>query len=164
MLEFYNNQWKSYSDAIIQLDDEFSTLSQIVNSLYSLIDKDDEKFDYDFSILKLGMINWRYRVYKKNKHFLFKSVKSLMGQFQKLLLKSMMKAKESSDSSDSDSDEDSEQGVSKRMMLFGYKQSNQKKDVIKSTLSRFHSCLIDLSVSPTNVFYLGSTKFISEGT
>jgi len=42
------------------------------------MEKSDEKEDYPFSILKLGMINWRYRVYKKNHKLLLKAGKTLV--------------------------------------------------------------------------------------
>ena len=51
-----------------------------MNSIYGTLEKDDDKEDYPFSILKLGMINWRYRVYKKNIKALHKSSKTLISQ------------------------------------------------------------------------------------
>jgi hypothetical protein len=71
----------TYSAALQQLDEEFYTINQIVNSIYGTVEKADDKEDYPFSILKLGMINWRYRVYKKNISALHKSTKTLVGQF-----------------------------------------------------------------------------------
>ena len=55
------------------------------------MEKEDDKEDYPFSILKLGMILWRYRVYKKNIQALHKSAKTLINQFQNHLIKQMMK-------------------------------------------------------------------------
>lgn len=48
----------------MRLDEEFLTLSQIVNDIYSAVEKDDDKEDYPFSILKLGLITWKQLVFK----------------------------------------------------------------------------------------------------
>ena len=71
----------TYAGALQQLDEEFSVINEIINSIYRSLNKDDDKEDYPFSILKLGMINWRYRVYKKNFKALHKSTKTLITQF-----------------------------------------------------------------------------------
>ncbi len=78
MIEFYNLQWFAYSASIQRLDEEFQIINQLINSIYGSIEKDDDKSDYQFSILKLGMINWRYRVYKKNFKELHKASKGLL--------------------------------------------------------------------------------------
>jgi hypothetical protein len=40
----------------------------------------------------------------------------------------------------------------------------QKKDLIKETLARFGQSLLDLSISPTSIYYIGSTKFFTDDT
>lgn len=66
IVEFYNTCWRTYSAALQKLDEELSGVSSVVNSVYSGVEKDDDKDDTPFSFLKLGNILWRYRVYKKN--------------------------------------------------------------------------------------------------
>ena len=40
----------------------------------------------------------------------------------------------------------------------------QKKDLIKEILARFGQSLLDLSISPTSIYYIGSTKFFTDDT
>jgi hypothetical protein len=60
------------------MDEEFSIINSIVNEIYSSIEKTDNKEDYPFSIIKLGMTIWRYRVFKKISKALFKASKGLL--------------------------------------------------------------------------------------
>lgn len=40
----------------------------------------------------------------------------------------------------------------------------QRKDLIMETISRFSQSMLDISISPTSIYFLGSTKFIAEDT
>jgi hypothetical protein len=40
-------------------------INEVVNRIYGGIEKDDDKEDYYFSILKMGLVIWRYRVFKR---------------------------------------------------------------------------------------------------
>jgi hypothetical protein len=42
---------------------------------YASIEKSDSKEDYSYSILKLGLLTWRKRVFKPNKKSLIKASK-----------------------------------------------------------------------------------------
>lgn len=46
----------------------------IVNQIYKELERDDDKEDVPFSFAKLGVIVWRYRVYKKNQKALTKAL------------------------------------------------------------------------------------------
>jgi hypothetical protein len=65
LLEFYNTQWRAFSASLQSLDSDFQPFNALVNRIYSSLEKDDDKDDYPFSILKMGMVIWRYRVYKR---------------------------------------------------------------------------------------------------
>ncbi len=53
-------------------------MSTIINSLYNTVEKEDDKEDIPFSILKMGLIIWRYTVFKPNEKMILKSVKTSM--------------------------------------------------------------------------------------
>jgi len=59
----------------MRIDEEFEHINWIINDLYDSVEKEDDKEDYPFSILKMGLITWRYNVKKPNQKTLFKSVK-----------------------------------------------------------------------------------------
>jgi hypothetical protein len=65
LLEFYNTQWRAFSASLQSLDSDFQPFNALANRIYSSLEKDDDKDDYPFSILKMGMVIWRYRVYKR---------------------------------------------------------------------------------------------------
>ena len=52
MVEFYNTCWRSYSASIQKIDEELHGVSAVINSIYSKVEKDDEKEDVAFSFLK----------------------------------------------------------------------------------------------------------------
>lgn len=67
----------------MKLDIEFREISLMVNELYLLLDREDEKEDFPFSVLKIGIVTWRYRVFKKNKKTLFSCSKEAVQMFLK---------------------------------------------------------------------------------
>lgn len=81
LIEFYNTQWRAFTSALQKLDSDLKGVSAIVNSIYGQLEKDDDKEDYPFSVLKMGMMIWRYRVYKKNQKILLKASETIMKQF-----------------------------------------------------------------------------------
>ena len=96
--------------------------------------KDEDKEDFPFSILKLGMINWRYIVYKKNQKLLFKAGKHIIYQLQKQLKAEMMKKPLEEDEEYSDSDIELE---SQTVSVGNIKVQYQKRDLLKQCLLRF---------------------------
>ncbi len=74
MLEFYCTSWKAFSASLQKLDEELSGICQIINTVYKGLEKNDDKEDVSFSILKMGTIIWRYKVYKRHQKSLIKSI------------------------------------------------------------------------------------------
>jgi hypothetical protein len=76
----------------------------------------------------------------------------------------MKKSHADSDDDPSDSENEFEPNESGLNSINFLKVQYQKKDLIKQTIVRFSQSLADLSINPTNVFFLGSTKFQTEDT
>ena len=118
------------------------------------------------------MVIWRYRVYKKNQISLTKASEINIKQFLRHLKVQMMRnnrvVNDQTSSGDSDSDSSSESDSDREedpVIQVGFiKVQYQKKDIIKETIARYCQSLLDLSISPTSVYYLGSTTFITEDT
>lgn len=88
-------------------------INEVVNRIYGGIEKDDDKEDYQFSILKMGLVIWRYRVFKRAQKQILKATESSVRQFFRLIKIQMMKSnrsinhkKEESSSDDDSSDSD----------------------------------------------------------
>ena len=84
-------------------------------------------------------------------------------------MRSLRQQKRQADSSSSDeesSSSDSEDEFKKDPVFqIGFLRIQyQKKDLIKETLARFGQSLLDLSISPTSIYYIGSTKFFTDDT
>ena len=84
-------------------------------------------------------------------------------------MRSLRQQKRQADSSSSDeesSSSDSEDEFKKDPVFqIGFLRIQyQKKDLIKETLARFGQSLLDLSISPTSIYYIGSTKFFTDET
>jgi hypothetical protein len=82
-------------------------------------------------------------------------------------MRSLRQQKRQADSSSSDeesSSSDSEDEFKKDPVFqIGFLRIQyQKKDLIKETLARFGQSLLDLSISPTSIYYIGSTKFFTD--
>ena len=82
-------------------------------------------------------------------------------------MRSLRQQKRQADSSSSDeesSSSDSEDEFKKDPVFqIGFLRIQyQKKDLIKETLARFGQSLLDLSISPTSIYYIGSTKFYTD--
>jgi hypothetical protein len=85
------------------------------------------------------------------------------------MMRSLRQQKRQADSSSSDeesSSSDSEDEFKKDPVFqIGFLRIQyQKKDLIKETLARFGQSLLDLSISPTSIYYIGSTKFYTDDT
>ena len=85
------------------------------------------------------------------------------------MMRSLRQQKRQADSSSSDeesSSSDSEDEFKKDPVFqIGFLRIQyQKKDLIKETLARFGQSLLDLSISPTSIYYIGSTKFFTDDT
>ena len=85
------------------------------------------------------------------------------------MMRSLRQQKRQADSSSSDeesSSSDSEDEFKKYPVFqIGFLRIEyQKKDLIKETLARFGQSLLDLSISPTSIYYIGSTKFFTDDT
>jgi len=85
------------------------------------------------------------------------------------MMRSLRQQKRQADSSSSDeesSSSDSEDEFKKDPVFqIGFLRIQyQKKDLIKETLARFGQSLLDLSISPTSIYYIGSTKFFTDET
>lgn len=84
-------------------------------------------------------------------------------------MRSLRQQKRQADSSSSDeesSSSDSEDEFKKDPVFqIGFLRIQyQKKDLIKETLARFGQSMLDLSISPTSIYYIGSTKFFTDDT
>lgn len=55
-----------YVSSLIKLDEQLQGINELVNSMYSDLEKNDDKEEYPFSILKLGLITWKERVFDKS--------------------------------------------------------------------------------------------------
>jgi hypothetical protein len=85
------------------------------------------------------------------------------------MMRNLRQKKRQADSSSSDeesSSSDSEDEFKKDPVFqIGFLRIQyQKKDLIKETLARFGQSLLDLSISPTSIYYIGSTKFFTDDT
>jgi hypothetical protein len=85
------------------------------------------------------------------------------------MMRSLRQQKRQADSSSSDeesSSSDSEDEFKKDPVFqIGFLRIQyQKKDLIKETLARFGQSMLDLSISPTSIYYIGSTKFFTDDT
>ena len=87
------------------------------------------------------------------------------------MMRSLRQQKRQADSSSSSDEESSSSSDSedefKKDPVFqiGFLRIQyQKKDLIKETLARFGQSLLDLSISPTSIYYIGSTKFFTDDT
>jgi len=85
------------------------------------------------------------------------------------MMRSLRQKKRQADSSSSDEESyssDSEDEFKKDPVFqIGFLRIQyQKKDLIKETLARFGQSMLDLSISPTSIFYIGSTKFFTDDT
>ncbi|CDW75481.1 UNKNOWN [Stylonychia lemnae] len=165
--------WKTYSESLQKLDEEFQSLNQIVNDLYNTIEKNDDKEDYQFSILKMGCIVWKHIVQKTNRKQMLKSVKVIFKSIRKDLKNKMMKNSLQKKSSSQDSDkndskiDDQQSPMTNRLSIVGMghlKIKVDKLEQIRQALQEFSSSLLDISFSPTSVYYLASTQFITEDT
>jgi hypothetical protein len=77
----------------------------------------------------------------------------------------MKRMRKSQDSDSSDEDDSSSDEESHSTVQVGYQLLLvHKKDLLKETLVRFSQSMLDLSVSPTSIFHLSSTTFITEDT
>lgn len=96
---------------------------------------------------------------------LLSASESAVDQFLRHLKLTMMRNNRKQIESSSSEDEDSSDSDSDPVFQVGFlKISYQKQDLVKETIARFSQSLLDLSISPTNIYFLGSTKFISEDT
>lgn len=77
-----------------------------------------------------------------------------------------LQADSSSSSDEESSSSDSEDEFKKDPVFqIGFLRIQyQKKDLIKETLGRFGQSLLDLSISPTSIYLIGSTKFFTDDT
>jgi hypothetical protein len=89
------------------LDEQFQIINSIINEVYDSFEKNDDKEDTPFSIIKLGMVFWRQRVFNKNAKLLHKSSKALFKNYLKCVkaeivyqIKSKKKGKEDLEMSD----------------------------------------------------------------
>ncbi len=64
-----------------KLDSEMHGINSVVNHIYSGIERDDDKEDYKFSILKMGLVIWRYRVFKRAQKQILKAAENNIKQF-----------------------------------------------------------------------------------
>lgn len=140
---------------MINLDVLLQPLNHLVNGVYGDLEKNEDKEDYPFSLLKLGLIIWRNRVFQRNRKLLLKTSKMVLRQLLKLIKNEMiMKAiratrpqkikRQGSDVSlddfpggqypqdyiEGESDEDSSASPS------AFRREQKKKDLVKVSLGR----------------------------
>ena len=87
---------------------------------------------------------------------------SMMRNLRKNLEQSSSDEEEESSSSDESSEQ--EFGSNPVFQVGFLKFQYQKKDLIKETRGRFGQSLLDLSISSTSIYFIGSTKFYAEDT
>jgi hypothetical protein len=80
----------------------------------------------------------------------------MLKQIKISMMKSSRQQESDSDEEESSSSDDDFDPV---FQIGHIKIHYQKKDLIKETIARFSQSLLDLSISPTSIFFLGSTKF-----
>lgn len=61
-----------------------------MNEFYSKIEKNDDKDDYPFSILKSGVTIWKCKVFQTHNRTLLKAAKLLSKELFKLIKKQIM--------------------------------------------------------------------------
>lgn len=141
LLEFYNTQWRAYSASIQQLDLELGGVCELVNTIYRDLERDDDKEDVPFSIVKLGVVIWRYRVYKRNQKALTKACEVSAKQFLRQLKVEMMRRQrkaEDSSSEETSSDSESESEDEDLEVQIGFlKVQMPRKDLLRETIARF---------------------------
>jgi len=93
----------------------------VVNEVYSRLEREDDKEDLGFSVLKLGMVLWRYRVYKRSQAQLQKACTSNLKQLLRHLKVQMMRNNRAAHtSSESDSDSDSSEEEPEEVVQVGF--------------------------------------------
>jgi hypothetical protein len=77
----------------MNLDEQLLQINTIINEIYNDINKNDDREDYPFSILKLGLLTWRNRVYNKCAKNLNKCSKIIVRQYLKHIKIELMNRK-----------------------------------------------------------------------
>lgn len=68
ILEVFSLYWIEFSSFLVNLNEKFKQINDLVNRIYSNVQKDDDLDstpDHAFSVLRLGMIIWSNKVYKR---------------------------------------------------------------------------------------------------